>query len=100
MTQPASATPRPSPAPSRGLRDRDRAVLDFERDWESHQGGKEAAIRAAFGVSGARYYQILARLLDDPAAAAHDPLVMARLRRRRDERERQRTSRSLGTRGG
>lgn len=80
------------------LLSRDRALLDFERDWRAHQGGKEAAVRLRFKVSAARYYQLLNRLVDDPAADAYDPLTVRRLRRRRDERDRRRTARALGDR--
>jgi hypothetical protein len=80
------------------LLSRDRALLDFERDWRAHQGGKEAAVRERFKVSAARYYQLLNRLADDPAADAYDPLTVRRLRRRRDERDRRRTARALGER--
>lgn len=57
-----------------------------------------AAIAERFGISPARYYQLLARLVDDPAAMAYDPLMVRRLRRRRDERRNQRTARALGER--
>lgn len=67
----------------RALTDRDRAVLDFEREWTGQRGGKGRAITASFGISPARYYQLLAELVDLPDAAAHDPLLIHRLRRRR-----------------
>jgi hypothetical protein len=84
----------------RGLGERDRALLAFERDWRAHAGEKEQAIRARFGVSPARYYQLLGRLVDDPAADAHDPLVVRRLRRRRDQRVRRRQEQPLDRRPG
>jgi hypothetical protein len=92
MTQPAASPPGGGRRRPAGLGERDRAILDFERDWRVHEGGKGAAVRERFGITPARYYQLLARLLDDPAAAAHDPLVIARLRRRRDERRRRRAA--------
>jgi hypothetical protein len=78
------------------LSDRDVAILDFERDWRSHEGGKDAAIRERFGISSARYYQLLARLLDSPAAAEQDPLLIARLHRRRARRNDRRVGAALG----
>jgi hypothetical protein len=81
--------------------ERTRALLDFERDWvvrPDGSGDKGAAISARFGISAARYYQLLARVIDDPAAMAYDPLTVRRLRRRRDERRNQRTARALGER--
>ena len=80
--------------------ERERALLDFERDWSSHQGDKERAIRAAFDISAARYYQLLARLVDDADALAYDPMTVRRLRRKRDARRNQRTGRVLGERAG
>lgn len=77
---------------------RARAVLDFERDWAAHQGGKDAAIRERFGFTPARYYQLITRIIDSPEAAVHDPLTVRRLRRRRDERQARRTARALGER--
>lgn len=78
------------------LDDRARALLDFERDWPAHQGGKRAAISRHFGITPARYYQLLARVIDLDAAAAYDPLTVRRLQRRRDDRSRRRTARALG----
>jgi hypothetical protein len=68
------------------LTDRDRAILDFERGWWLLPSSKRAAIRAHLAVSPTRYYQLLNVLLDDPAAAAYDPLVVHRLRRARRRR--------------
>jgi hypothetical protein len=81
--------------------DRTRALLDFEREWavrDAGAGDKGAAITERFGISAQRYYQVLGRILDDPAAMAYDPLTVRRLRRRRDERRNQRTARALGER--
>ena len=86
--------------PSEPLAERARQLLDFERDWAVHQGDKEGAVRERFGISAARYYQLLARLIDDEAALAYDPLTVRRLRRRRDVRRSQRTAKSLGERTG
>lgn len=77
------------------LGERERALLDFERDWTAHAGRKEAAIRARFGISAARYYQLLNRVLHRPEALAYDPLTVKRLSRRRDERLRRRVTRPL-----
>jgi hypothetical protein len=80
MTGPAAST----------LDDRDREILDFERRWWRHAGAKEQAIRDTFGLSATRYYQLLNRLLDEPAALAHDPVLVGRLRRLRASRTRSR----------
>lgn len=67
------------------LSDRDLAFLAFEGEWRRHAGAKEEAIRAEFEITPARYYQLLSRLIDTPEALAHDPMLVRRLRRRRDE---------------
>ncbi|MCF3964048.1 DUF3263 domain-containing protein [Streptomyces fuscigenes] len=64
-----------------GLTARDREVLALERRPWSGPGAKERAIRERLGMSPTRYYQLLNALLDDPAAAAHDPVTVNRLRR-------------------
>jgi hypothetical protein len=91
----AAEHPGPHDEAPQDLTARERAILDFERDWRQHEGAKEQAIRAEFAFSPARYYQLLARLIDAPAAAAYDPLLLARLRRRRDERLTRRTAGAL-----
>jgi len=72
------------------LTDRDRAILDFERGWWLLPSSKGAAIRDRLDLSPTRYYQLLNRMIDDPAARAHDPLVVHRLRRARAQRRRAR----------
>jgi Protein of unknown function (DUF3263) len=72
------------------LSERDLAVLEFERSWWTEGGRKENAIQERFGLSGSRYRQILAALIDSEEAEAFDPLVVRRLRRARDQRRRAR----------
>ncbi len=72
------------------LSDRERAILDFERAWWSEAGTKEAAIRARFGLSPTRYYELLRALVASPEAHAYDPLVVRRLRRSQSRRRRAR----------
>lgn len=67
------------------LSEREIAFLAFEGEWRRHAGAKEEAIRAEFDLTPARYYQVLGRLIDTPDALAHDPMLVRRLRRRRDE---------------
>lgn len=76
------------------LSDRDRALLAFEAEWRRHGGAKEEAIRAEFDMPPARYYQLLGRLIDTGEALAHDPLLVRRLRRLRDDRAAQRAART------
>jgi hypothetical protein len=77
------------------LSERDVAILAFERRWWRHAGAKEQAIRDDFGLSAARYYQLLGALIDLPAALAHDPMLVKRLQRMRDARLDARTARRL-----
>ena len=76
--------------------DRDREILEFERQWWKYAGAKEQAIRDLFDMSGTRYYQLLNGLIDDPQALAFDPMLVKRLRRMRAARQRARSARRLG----
>lgn len=67
------------------MNDLQRAILEFEGKWWRLAGNKEAAIREQFDLSPTRYYQLLTRLLDDPAALAASPTVVNRLRRVRGD---------------
>lgn len=79
------------------LTDRDRALLEFEAEWRRHVGAKEEAIRADLGLSPARYYQLLGRLIDTTDAQEFDPMLVKRLRRIRDARQQARRARASGT---
>lgn len=70
------------------LSEKDRAVLDFERSSWQRSGPKESYIRAELGMSSTRYYQVLNHLVDDRDAYEYDPLLMRRLRQRREDRRR------------
>lgn len=86
------------PLPRRGALDaRERALLDFEREWPASQAltSKEDAIRQAFGFSKARYHQLLSRLVDSEEAYAYDPMTVLRLRRRRGRLDRRRTAEAV-----
>lgn len=85
----------PSAAGS-ALSDRDRRILDFERQWWKYAGAKEQAVRELFEMSATRYYQVLNALIDSPDALAHDPMLVKRLRRMRHSRQRARSARRLG----
>lgn len=76
------------------LSDRDRTLLDFEARWQRHAAAKEEAVRTELNLSPARYYQLLGRLIDTGDAVAYDPLLVHRLRRLRDARERERAARA------
>jgi hypothetical protein len=80
-----------------GLTETEAAVLAFERQWWKYAGAKETAIRELFDMSATRYYQVLNQLLDSEAALAADPMLVKRLRRMRSSRQRERSSRRLGS---
>ena len=77
------------------LVERDLAVLKFEATWWQYPEPKDRAIREYLGISATRYYQVLRRLLDDPAAESVDPLTVRRLRRVRDLAKERRVARRL-----
>lgn len=75
------------------LSERERQVLDLERDWWVTAPSKQAAIAERIGCSSGAYYAALRRLATEPEAFAYDPLVVQRLRKRA---ERQRRARAIG----
>lgn len=81
---------------SMSLSDRDRAILEFERQWWKYAGAKEQAIRDLFDMSATRYYQIINTLIDSPEALAFDPMLVKRMRRMRASRQKARSARRLG----
>lgn len=74
------------------LTDIELAILDLERSWWKYPGAKETAIFQRLGISTTRFYQLLNALIDRPEALEHDPLLVRRLRRLREQRRAQRTA--------
>ena len=87
------------PAPGGELTARECEILAFERQWWKYAGAKEQAVRELFDMSGTRYYQLLNALIDRPEALAHDAMLVKRLRRMRQTRQRARSARRLGSQG-
>jgi len=83
----------------RALTLREAEMLAFERQWWKFAGAKEQAIRELFDLTATRYYQVLNTLIDRPAALAHDPMLVKRLRRTREARRRSGSARSLDAHG-
>ena len=81
--------------PDSGLTERERSILDFERQWWRHAGAKEEAIRSQFSLPAARYYQLLNAVIDTPEALRHDPMLVRRLLRARDARTSARAARTF-----
>src|SRR5256885_15615782 len=61
-------------------------ILDFEAGSQRAAFRKDVAIRERFGLSPARYHQLLDRLIDRPEALEYDPVLVQRLRRLRETR--------------
>jgi Protein of unknown function (DUF3263) len=72
-----------------------RRTLDLEAGWWRYAGTKDAAIRECFDEGPAAYHRRLGRLLDEPAALAHAPVLVRRLRRQRARRLDSRSDRRL-----
>ena len=75
------------------LQERDMRILAFERRTWPSPGAKELEIREIFAISATRYYQLLNELIDQPEAAAFDPVLIKRLQARRSRRARRRSVR-------
>jgi len=85
-----------TPTGADALSERDRDILEFERQWWKYAGAKEEAIKELFSMSATRYYQVLNALVDRPEALAADPMLVKRLRRLRASRQKARAARRLG----
>jgi hypothetical protein len=74
-----------------------RLILDFERRWSGGIPAKQRAVRDRFGISSARYHQLLDRALELPEARSYDPALVGRLQRVREGRRRKRSARPVQT---
>jgi hypothetical protein len=99
MTAAHAADPTPGNGPDGPLSARELEMLEFERRWWKYAGSKEQAIRELFDMSDTRYYQLLNALIDRPEALVHDPMLVKRLRRLRQSRQRARSARRFGLPG-
>jgi len=88
----------PDPPAGAPLSERDRQILDFERESWRLGVPKARAIRERFGFSPARYHQLLNRAMERPEALAYDPMLVRRLRRVKEARRRRRVADQLGVR--
>jgi hypothetical protein len=68
------------------LTDRQHRILTFERQWWKHVDARTTTVRELFSCSPVQYRRELDEILDLPEALAYDPLLVKRLRRRREER--------------
>ena len=69
---------------------RERALIDFEREWWQLGARKDVGIRARFDMSPSSYYRTLHTLIDRAAAMEYDALTVLRLRKRREQARRDR----------
>ena len=80
-----------------GLDERERAILDFEREaWRLQVAEGASDPRDASASPATRYHQLLRRIVDRPEALAYDPMLVRRLRRLREIRRKRRTAQRLG----
>jgi Protein of unknown function (DUF3263) len=78
------------------LSERERDVLDLERDWWCTSSSKRVAIRDRLNCSPATYYALLRRVVATEEAFAYDPLVVQRVRRRQEQERRARLAGTTG----
>lgn len=78
------------------LTETERGILDIEGRLWLQSGPKDTAILLELGLSPIRYYQQLNELLDDPRALRHNPVLINRLRRRREAFRAARAARRAG----
>lgn len=76
-----------------GLTAREKQILSLERQWWKYAGAKDQAITDQLQISSVAYHQMLNRLIDSECALVHDPMLVKRLRRQREARQRARASR-------
>jgi hypothetical protein len=76
------------------LSEPDVGILTLERHWWARAGNKEQAIGTLLEMTPMACWRRVNRLLEDPAALAHDPMLVHRLRRLRDVRRESRGARS------
>jgi len=68
------------------LTDRQHQILTFERQWWKHLDARTTTVRELFDCSPVQYRRELDEIIDLPEAHAYDPLLVKRLRRRREAR--------------
>ncbi len=89
-TQPAGTSGPDNGSAESQLSELEAQVLEFERRWYTYGGPKDHAIREKFDMTATAYFQVLNSLLDNAAAYQRDPILIKRLRRIRDSRQRSR----------
>ena len=85
-------TDTPTPGP---LNERERTMLEFEREWWMSATPKDVAVRERFLLTIGEYEQQLDELIDRDDALEFDELGVRRLRRRRERRRRDHDARRV-----
>ncbi len=87
---------KPTP-PSQSLSGDDMAIVEFERAWWGSVPNKESAVRERFGLTLARYYQLLYALCETAAALEYDAVFVRQCSQAQHMRQ---SARRLGPEGG
>lgn len=69
----------------------ERAIFDIEREYPKYDGVKDDVIRRRLDMSPFNYFQILNRLMNTPEAMEHEPQIIGRLQRVRQQKRDQNT---------
>ncbi len=67
------------------LSEQDLKILEIESRFWKLRGSKEQYILDHLGLRSVEYYYRLSKLIETEAAEAHSPVLVHRLRRRRDQ---------------
>lgn len=71
-------------------------LVDFAAAHPRYRRNVDEDIRREFGITPARYFQLLGRAIATEEALKHDPITVHRLRREADRRARIREARTAG----
>lgn len=69
----------------------EESILAIEREYPKYGGVKDDVIRSRLDISPFNYFQILNTLMDRPEVMERDPQTIGRLRRVREQKQRQNT---------
>ncbi len=70
---------------------REVELIEYEGSWWQEPGSRADVIARRFGLTIDGYRDLVDELIDTEAALTHDPLVVRRLRRQRDNKRIQRS---------
>ena len=70
---------------------REVELIEYEGSWWKEPGNRADVVAKRFGLTLDEYRDVIDVLIDTEAALTHDPLVVRRLRRQRDNKRTQRS---------